>query len=607
VRRLSFRLGALDQPGERKIHVEPIARLGGLAVLFPVILLLSVMAFVPDPRIHAVHRDVLLPLFVGLIPIFLISLADDIRPMPSVAKFAAHLCGATVAVVLGIRLADVVHLFGSEIHLGFLAIPLSILWIAGLTNAFNIVDGLDGLSAGLALISAISLASVSILVGRYEMASAAAVLAGALIGFLPYNAHPAKIFLGDTGSAAIGFLLACFALRGGSTMSAGMAILVPIVVMGVPLAETVVSMMRRLFARLQGHSNDGIFKADRRHFHHRLLDLGIDHRRAVLLLYSAGVLLAFCGVASVFLTTRHAAVLLVTLLLAAFIGIGRLGYDEFALVKKGYVLRMYDVPMLRSALFIVFVDIALAFAAIYGAIVLKYDDWGLTANRQLARDLVVVIPTFLLISFLLFRMYRGAWRLASVDDFVRSTFAVTVTVAGAYLFTAYVVHRPLPITFALTLLLVFGLFVNGARVSYRVLSTWTQRLSADGERVLIYGAGAAGVMVLRELLSNPANGMRPVGFLDDDGSKMGRFIQGYPVVSTGGDVVDALSFSRATGIIISSSKVKAERVELIQELCRETGVWISRFHVSFGARDSVSEFDELVSQHRTDGASGQLT
>jgi UDP-GlcNAc:undecaprenyl-phosphate GlcNAc-1-phosphate transferase len=356
-------------------------------------------------------------------------------------------------------------------------------------------------------------------------------------------------------------------------------------------------MTRRLVVRLEGDSTGGVFKADRRHFHHRLLDLGIDHRRAVLLLYSVGMLLAACGIASTFLSTRHAAVLLVILIIAAFIGIGRLGYDELSVVKKGYMLRVYDAPMLRSALFIVFVDIALAVLSIYSAIVLKYDDWSLTQNRQLARDLLVVVPTFLLISFVAFRMYRGAWRLASIEDFVRSSFAVFATIAGTFAFNAYVIHRPLSITFALILLLVFGFFVNGVRLSYRVLAAWTQRRAADGQRVLIYGAGAAGVMVLRELLSNPSNGMRPVGFIDDDPVKRGRFIQGYPVIATGADIPQAVSYSQASGIIISTSKVSADEADRAQRLAREAGVWITRFEVSFSDQRLQSYKGDLPSLH----------
>lgn len=583
--KLALHVGAIDSPGERKVHTVPVTRLGGLAVVLPVVVLLVAVSLFTHPQLHALGRDVLLPLFAGLAPIFVISVIDDIHPLGTAPKLTAHLLGAAVAVALGIRLGASVHLFGNEVPLGVLAIPISILWIAGITNAFNIVDGLDGLSAGLALISAISLAAVSIVVNRYEMATGALILAGALLGFLPFNTHPAKVFLGDTGSAAIGYLLACFTLRGGSTLSAGMAVLVPIVVLGVPLAETLVSMLRRVMLRMQGGAEGGVFQADRRHFHHRLLDMGVDHRRAVLMLYSVGVILAVCGFASMLMTAKHAAVLLGTLVVAAFIGIGRLGYDEFALVRKGYVLRVYDVPMLRSALFVVFVDIALAVAAIYTAIALKFDDFGVHQQRDLARDLVVLLPPVMLVVFSIFRLYRGAWKVASIEDFLRSTAAATTAVAVTALAIGVGLHHSISITFYIILALIFGLFANSARMSYRILASWMQRSAAEGERVLIYGAGSAGLLALREILSNRSVGMKPIGFLDDDPKKLGRFVQGFPIVGSIHDAEEILRSREVSGVVVSSDKVPLENIAMLRTLCTQTGVSLRYFRVDFRLTD----------------------
>ena len=583
--RVALRVGAIDQPGERKVHTSPIPRMGGIAVLASVVTVLTVLAFLGGTR--TLHHDVLIPLFVGLLPVLAISVTDDIRSLPSLPKFAAHLLGASIAVTLGIRLSDTIHLFGSEIHLGWIAIPLSIIWIAGVTNAFNIVDGLDGLSAGLALISALSLAGVSIVVGRFEMASAALVLGGALLGFLPYNTHPARVFLGDSGAASVGFLLACFALRGGSTLSAGMAILVPIVVLGVPLAETLVSMTRRLLRRLEGEASGGMFEADRRHFHHRLLDMGIDHRKAVLLLYGIGVFLAICAFASLALTASYAAILVGTLLVAAFIGIGRLNYDEFALIRRGYVLRMYDAPMLRSTFFVVFVDLAMAVVALYGAIALKYDDWSIRDHRQLALDLLVVLPPVILTVFWTFRLYRGAWKLASLDDFLRSTTAALIATGVAFSILAFLLRRDVSITFALVFLMLFGFATNSMRLSYRLIALWTQRSASRGEPVLIYGAGVAGMMALRELLSNPDNWMRPVGFVDDDERLVGRVIQGFRVHPSGRGLASSIRETGARGVIVSSSKVPAARVEEIHHECERLNVWVRHFSVNFSDVASV--------------------
>ena len=163
------------------------------------------------------------------------------------------------------------------------------------------------------------------LAGQTGMVGAALVLAGALGGFLPYNMYPARMFLGDTGAAGVGFCLAVYALKGGATLSAGFATLLPVFVLGLPIAETLISMARRLLRRLERQDGGGVFEADRNHMHHRLLALGIDHPRAVFILYGAGFLLASCALVSMFMTAREAALLILALLLAGFLGLRRLG------------------------------------------------------------------------------------------------------------------------------------------------------------------------------------------------------------------------------------------------------------------------------------------
>ena len=246
VRRLAVRIGAVDRPGPRKVHSTAVPRLGGLAVVASGAIVVGLLFWSALPQVDRIAAGLALGLTFGLLPILICSLADDLRPLRALPKFATQLAGASIAVGFGIRLGAQIHLFSRTIDLGWLAIPISILWLVGLTNAFNLVDGLDGLSAGLALVSAVSLAGAALFVGQSGLAMLALVLAGALAGFLPYNIYPAKIFLGDSGATAIGFALGCLALRGGSTLSSGLAILAPMLVLGLPIAETLVSMARRL-------------------------------------------------------------------------------------------------------------------------------------------------------------------------------------------------------------------------------------------------------------------------------------------------------------------------------------------------------------------------
>ena len=409
VRRFAWQIGAVDSPGARKVHTIPTPRLGGLAVVIGVLVVGCLVSTGGGHGLRPIPFELWRGAVLGLVPIFTISLWDDIKPLRSPYKLAAHVAGALVAVWAGIRLGPVVHLFGQEVTLGLLAVPISILWIVGVTNAFNLIDGLDGLSAGLALISAVSLAGVFVLTGRLDMASASLILAGALLGFLPYNLFPASIFLGDSGSTAIGFFLSCLALRSGLSLSAGFAILVPVIILGLPVAETLISMTRRMVRRMDKSESSGVFEADGEHIHHRLMALGLNHRRAVFVLYGVGITLAGAGYLSILFSTRSAGLLLATLVVAGFIGISRLGYNEFALFRRGLVLRMYDAPVLNRALFAVFVDLTFVVTALYLSIGLKYDDWALAQNRLLARQLLSLVPLITVVVFWGFRLYRGAW------------------------------------------------------------------------------------------------------------------------------------------------------------------------------------------------------
>lgn len=586
--RLAALLGAVDRPGPRKVHATDIPRLGGLAVVASVALVTGILWATRVPKIIKVTEDLALGVTLGLIPVLLISIIDDLRPLPALPKALAQFAGAGVAVALGMRLNPEVHLFQFEVPLGWLAIPLSLLWIVGVTNAFNLVDGLDGLSAGLALISAMSLAGVSVVVGRYDIALIALILGGALVGFLPYNLHPAKTFLGDSGATAIGFCLACLALRGGSTLTTGLAILAPLVVLGLPVAETIVSMLRRVARRFLKLGGGGVFEADGEHFHHRLLKLGITHRRAVMMLHGVGLLLAAIGVGSMFLSHKQAAVLLITIFVAGFIGLSRLGYDEFAVLRRGDMLRLYDVPVLRTGLFVVFADIVLCVGALYVSWVLKYDDWGIAIERYKLQRLIAVLPIATIGAFYALGLYRRAWKVATVGDITRVVTGVFVAAAVLVAFSRFYWASPLPVTFYLTWFLVASAMLAGMRASYRVFSEWSHRAKrqAAGEPVLIYGAGFAGALAVREILENEELEMRPIGFLDDDPAKLGRMTAGYPVLGSLARLEELVAVQAVHGLVIASGKIGQEQLDEAARLCERSGIWMKVFRVAFEVRQA---------------------
>ena len=586
VRRLALALGAIDRPAPRKIHRRPIPRLGGLAIIASCVSVFSILAFLVPGRGIWPRPGLAVGVGLGLLPILVVSVCDDIRSIPAIPRFVAHAVGAIIAIAFGVVLSPTVHLFGAPIVLGMWAVPLSMLWLMGLTNAFNIVDGLDGLSAGLALISAGSLAAVFAITHQPGMAIAALVIAGAIMGFLPYNLYPAKIFLGDTGATAIGFTLACLALRSGSTLSAGFAVLMPVFVLGLPLAETLVSMVRRVLHRLSTHEGNGIMEADRNHFHHRLLDLGVDHRRAVLLLYAVGLFFASCAMLSILMTALEAGLLLMALLLAGLVGIARLGYEEFAFIRRGVVLRFYEAPVLRRSLFAVFVDLALVSLAVYAAIVLKFEDVWLSQYHDLAMRMVAVLAPITVACFWAFGLYHGTWRLASVRDFFCACLAVTTSAFVGFLVYQLVSHHSGSLALFGIYALVKVALANGGRISYRILLDKQRRAINRGVPVLIYGAGYAGVAAERELLSNTDVGMRPVAFIDDDERMAGKWLNGYPIAGGVRDLEAAICRFRPWALVVSSSKIPRARIASARSVCRRLDVRVLRMNISFESYES---------------------
>jgi UDP-GlcNAc:undecaprenyl-phosphate GlcNAc-1-phosphate transferase len=577
VSRLAVLVGAIDMPGERKIHHQPIPRLGGVAVIGAVATVWSGtwwFGILP----WSLPPELTLGIGIGILPILLVSAIDDIRSMRAVPKFIAHIAGASFAVAAGISLGSDVHLFGTNIHIGLLAAPLSVLWIVGVTNAFNIIDGLDGLSAGLALISAASMAGIFLMVGLPGMACAALVLAGALAGFLPYNRHPARLFLGDTGATAIGFCLAAFALKGGNTLTSGFAALLPVFILGLPIADTLIAMARRALGRLD-NPESGIFSADRNHIHHRLLDLGITHGRAVLVLYGTGLLLAVAAFASMFLQVREASMFLVALLLAGSVGISRLDYKEFALIKRGTILRIYEAPIVHRAMFIVFIDLAMCIVAVYLAVGLKADAWGLTATRQAVIHLVSTLGPLTIIVFWKSGMYRGTWHLADLDDLMRAGSATMgVTVLGLIGESVWS-----PTGHGAPLFLIYGLIslimVTGSRASYVLLLRAKHRSNRSGAPVLVYGAGNGGATASRQLFGNPKAGLRPIGFIDDDLTKKGKWVNGLPVLGTVRELEDIVRKYAASGLLVATARVASERLKRAAAICERTGTSLFRMNL----------------------------
>ncbi len=287
VRVLAFKIGAVDIPKDgRRMHKVPIPRIGGLAIFIG--FALSVLAFSELSPFNAVV------LFGGLI-IVTMGVLDDIFALNALLKLAVQIAVALFAVFEGITI-DFISLGSEIVPLGFWSYPITILWIVGLTNSINLIDGLDGLACGVSIICSMSLFTVMLIIGDYSSALIVAILIGACIGFFPFNAHPARIFMGDTGAQTLGYLLSLISIQGVFKTHTVLSFLIPISIFGFPIFDTIFAIVRRV---VRGKSP---FSSDRGHIHHRLIDMGFGQRKCVSILYSiCGIL----GIAAVLLTLKY--------------------------------------------------------------------------------------------------------------------------------------------------------------------------------------------------------------------------------------------------------------------------------------------------------------
>ncbi|MBR5460772.1 MAG: undecaprenyl/decaprenyl-phosphate alpha-N-acetylglucosaminyl 1-phosphate transferase [Clostridia bacterium] len=297
VRVLAFRLKAIDIPkDDRRMHKKPTPRLGGLAIF---------LAFTVTVILFCNIDVKIIGMLCGGVLIALIGALDDIYRLSPVVKLIGQIVASFVPVLCGITI-DHINLFGRYYHFGIFAIPITVIWIVALTNAINLVDGLDGLACGISTISAVSIMVFAILEVDLSIATIVAILVGACLGFLPYNRHPASIFMGDTGALFLGYTLSVISILGVFKVNAFVSFVTPFLIFGLPLLDTATAMLRRV---LHGVSP---FHADRGHFHHKLIDLGFNQKQAVTILYSIS---AIFGISAVLFTAERfiAAILIIVI------------------------------------------------------------------------------------------------------------------------------------------------------------------------------------------------------------------------------------------------------------------------------------------------------
>ena len=295
VRRMALHMRAFAVPSARTVHIAPIPRLGGLAIVLGFFAPLVVMFVIPESAVARVVQQEWrkgLGLLVGGLGMAALGFRDDTKGVRALYKLAAHICVAVIAFAAGFRIDAIAIPLLGELSMGVFALPITVLWIVGVINAINLIDGLDGLAAGLVFCAGITNFVVAYVTGSIFVGAIMAAMLGAVLGFLVYNFNPARIFMGDSGSYFLGFVLATMALAGtAQKTSTAISLLVPVIALGLPIFDTLFAIVRRVLERRP------VFSPDRGHIHHRLLDMGITHRRAVLILYGISVVFTVAAIA----------------------------------------------------------------------------------------------------------------------------------------------------------------------------------------------------------------------------------------------------------------------------------------------------------------------
>jgi UDP-GlcNAc:undecaprenyl-phosphate GlcNAc-1-phosphate transferase len=316
VKKLAFLIGATDKPNYRKVHQRIMPRLGGLAIF---------LSFIIGTLLYKPINAAYFPIVIGSIIIILTGMLDDVKEISPKLKLLGQIAAAAVVVILGDIRVEFINLpFGGQINFGILSIPMTMLWIVGVTNAINLIDGLDGLAAGVSTIALFTIAGMSFLTGQVIVSVIALIVAVSTCGFLFYNFHPAKIFMGDTGALFLGYIISVLALLGYKNVTF-ISLIIPVIILGVPISDTFFAIIRRLV------NKQPLSAPDKSHLHHCLLRSGFSHRQTVLIIYAMSILLGLAAFIFSLATIWGSIFVVLTLLICIEIIVEKIG-----LVREDY-------------------------------------------------------------------------------------------------------------------------------------------------------------------------------------------------------------------------------------------------------------------------------
>jgi len=562
IRMLALRYNFMERPQADRWHKMPTARYGGIAIF---------AAFMAGLFIFAPVKGTLFWAFaLGGTMAFGLGLFDDIFHITPYTKLAFQIIIACCMVLMGITFKSIIN--------PVFSIPITIFWFVAVMNAFNILDNMDGLCAGIAVITAGAIFAYYGFNGNYLIALIACVTAASSLGFLIYNFYPAKIFMGDCGSMFLGFMFATCAVVGTWSYISNLVITtmaVPVLVLALPVFDTIlVTLTRRSHGR-------PFHQGGRDHASHRLVGLGMSERRAVVTLYIVSFSFVMLVLLRQVLNLAVSAVLVsCAAILLVFFGFFLNGvrvYPEYSkpAVKGGVKQRIILSGMIyhKRRIIEVVVDLAIICIAYVSAYLLRYEGIVSERNLQLIVTSLPVIIIIRMVCFFAFGLYRGVWKYAGLHDLVSIFKAVTVGSVAIvlYLVFFYRFHSYSRALFVIDWLLML-VSISGVRIILRLFREFFASISKEGRRILIVGAGDAGELMLREIRHNAGLELKPIGFVDDDPRKLRNKIHGLKIMGTRDDIPRLVLDKRIDEVILAIPSLADEEAERIADICDKSGI-----------------------------------
>ena len=609
--RFAINIGATDAPGDRKVHTTVMPRIGGLAIFLSAVVTIIVLYYLFPEFLPVLFDGSYSMLIVGFcfLILFALGFRDDLKPLSAGVKFGIQFILAAIIYYAGFKISNVTNPLGiGFLEIGTFDLLITILWIVGITNAFNLIDGLDGLASGVAVIACVAIFTIASLSGQIGAAFFSLIIAGALVGFLRYNFNPAKIFLGDSGSLIIGFSLALLSIQSTAEITTGFVVLLPILVLVLPITDTLVAMIRRLMGSFLNkdpevpvksmfHRLHGMFTPDKLHIHHRLLTLGLSHRSTVLVLYGVSVFFAFSAFLFIQIDTVQRSVTIAFALgIILILFIRKLRYYEMSIFTNGLLMSFYEKWFQKKSKWISIADLLFIVISYSLSYLLVYQVNPATVEQlNFGSALLFVLPLQLTV-FWITGVYREKMNKLDIANALHITASIG-TAAGltgiVFLLMEYLTifgttqFLIFDFYFLLTLMFVY-------RIAYQALRFLFNRDKKTGKNILIYGADVNGSLILQKILDTSDNDLKIVGFLDDDPNMEGKLINGYPILG-GHWVLSKTHRSHKIGsIYLCDEDIRCENLKRLREIASQNNIAIKKLNISLQEIENNESEGETV-------------